>query len=633
MVKSVLIVPIIVWPGCRDGYVAPKESLFACVAWILLLTWLWRHMADGDLGAGWRRLRRRPVALPLAAYVLTSVASLGLGSVEYVPLRACVLGAASLVFLFILLERLEDNEALAGWIAGAYLLAMTIAAGIVLWQDRHPDAAALEGMRASLTGARPDWRFGLVGTAGNPNFAASGFIIALPLALMGGVLAVRRRWVFVIVSLVVAAALLATFSTAGMAGAALAVVALGFWLRRARVPYTRVLPAALGLLAVVAFYLAPNPANARGESYLSAAMRSPLWKHGYQPRLFIWRTSAFMIVEHPICGVGYGGYFPEHQKYQGLHYRLRGTPHELPRVGLVDYAHSVPIQRAAETGLLGLVALTWVVLVVGRRWAATWRADEIKRVSGGRAGTRRPLDTRPEVTTRCNAGNASGRYSRTRFFSFRDYFLEGGSSWLRAGAGCGLLAAGVQALPDSPFYTLVGRMGMLVCAALVLYEPERAPRRFAPQAWSFGLRAALLLVWIAAGIVGTYRLAYPILAERAAARLDYAAAVRYARQEPFFRYGYAGVLAARGQWARARGELQYAYRLLPDAEFAAAWERASLAMGDTGGAIAARRAMLAVNPCYGPWYLPLAELLEASGDLSGAGEARRLAHRFTLPSP
>ncbi len=582
LVLAALAVPIVVLPDCRDGYVVPKEALFEMLAWTTLLSWAWSHLLDRDWRPALRRMRRRPIALPLAACVVTSALSLALGSVEYVPVRACLLGAASIVFFLILLERLEASPHLGPWIAGAYVAATVVCAAIVIHQDWHPDPATLASMQASLTGAKPDWRFALIGTAGNPNFCASGFIVALPLAVCGSILARRGRILWRLSATLIACALLSTFSAAGMAGAALALVVLTACLLVSRVQLRRLAMIAVVLLMALSFYLLPNPLNARGESYLSAAMKSPLWAHGYQPRLFIWRTSALMIEAHPLFGVGFGGYFPEHQKFQGLHYRLRGTPHELPRVGLVDYAHSVPVQRAAETGLLGLLALAWMVVVVA---CAFVRA------------CREPAD------------------------------------WLRLGAGLALLAAAVQSLPDSPLYTLFGRMGILVSAALLLYRPSPVAAPVVPARLSPVVRVPLLALLIVLGGLGAYRLAYPILAEHAIAALDYASAVRYGPQDFLARHGYANLLAARGQYARAREQLVVAYRLLPDADTAYARERLSLAMGDLPGAIAARRDMLAVNPCYGPWYESLADLLQRAGAAPAAEEARRAARRFALPSP
>lgn len=578
---TVFAVPLFVFPAGLDRYVIPKEALFSILAWFSALAWTWHYFERAELGAALRRLLRHPVSLPLALFVLTSALSLVFGSVEYIPARGVTLGAASVVFFLILLDRLSARPGLCLPLLCAYLASVTLTALLALRQDWRPDPAALASMRASLSGAPPDWRFAVIGTAGNPNFAASGFILALPFAVCGSIFTLRAwgRGLFLLTALLLCAALLSTFSTAGMIATLVAVATLGAWLAARRVPGRAWLPALLVVVGVVGFHLAPNPLNARGRSYLAAATESPLWKHGYRPRLFIWKTTGLMMREHLFLGVGYGGYFPEHQKYQGLHYRRRGTPHELPRVGLVDYAHCVPLQRAAETGVAGLLALLWLGALGAR---AAWVA--------ARAG--------------------------------------GSGNWLQVAAGLGLLAGSVQALPDSPLYTCVGRVGILLLAAMLLAGGRTGAETGAPARRAPAARIAMFSALLALGAGGGARLAYPLLAQRALVGGNFAEAVHYDPQNALARQAYGNLLASRGVLPRAREELKLAYRYLPDTTAAELWERVSLAMGDVEDAVAARRAMLAVNPCYGPWYLPLASLLERQGDLTGAEEARALARRF-----
>lgn len=129
------------------------------------------------------------------------------------------------------------------------------------------------------------------------------------------------------------------------------------------------IPAALtGLFLVWGFLMLPWGIPNHPEGLVSEALASPRWKGGFGARRFIWTTTALMIKDHPIRGIGWGRYYTVHALYQGELYRQRNLPHDRPTVGLVPQAHSDPLQVVAESGIAGGVAFFWLVGAVLRLW-------------------------------------------------------------------------------------------------------------------------------------------------------------------------------------------------------------------------------------------------------------------------
>jgi len=129
----------------------------------------------------------------------------------------------------------------------------------------------------------------------------------------------------------------------------------------------------VGITIVIGgFYLLDVPWNNAGRSLVREAMDSARWRTGHEARRFIWKTTALMVRDHPILGVGFGNYFRVHQIYQGELYLERGLPHDRPQVSLVPQVHNEYYQHLAETGVVGFVALAWLIAagvgVMARRW-------------------------------------------------------------------------------------------------------------------------------------------------------------------------------------------------------------------------------------------------------------------------
>jgi O-antigen ligase len=84
-------------------------------------------------------------------------------------------------------------------------------------------------------------------------------------------------------------------------------------------------------------------------------------------RLWIWDTALNMVAAHPFTGVGVGAFQAVYDQYSTM-------PDDVFRGSLVYHAHQLYVGIAAETGLIGLLALC-VVVGLAVRWYAMAMPD------------------------------------------------------------------------------------------------------------------------------------------------------------------------------------------------------------------------------------------------------------------
>ena len=94
-------------------------------------------------------------------------------------------------------------------------------------------------------------------------------------------------------------------------------------------------------------------------------------------RLLVWRVTAGMVADDPLCGQGWGGFQAEYMHYQADYFLARGDGSAFAAVaGNVFYAFNEYLKILAEGGILGLaffLALLWQM----------WRARRAAPLGGG----------------------------------------------------------------------------------------------------------------------------------------------------------------------------------------------------------------------------------------------------------
>jgi O-antigen ligase len=205
------------------------------------------------------------------------------------------------------------------------------------------------------------------------NYFALILVVLVPLATDRLLHATRAkvRWLAAAILLLVIAAIVSTYSRGGIVALVAVSLPMLVWVPRRRLGRTVLLVSVPVLL--VGFFLLPSDylqrlsalgqiaGAARGELPADSALRG---------RLSEVSSAALMFRDHPILGVGYGNFeihYPRYAQTLGLDARREERQ-----------AHSLYLEVAAETGLIGLGAFGLLLVAA---FAGPWRARS--QIAGG----------------------------------------------------------------------------------------------------------------------------------------------------------------------------------------------------------------------------------------------------------
>lgn len=373
VVSAAVALPLVVSPATADSYVLPKLVAGRLVVIALLL-------AIGVAALRGRlRLRRTPLDIPLAIFVLSALVS----TVVAVNRNLAMFGSYGRYegFLTILLYTLLfwlavqslDGPKDATLVLRALLGAAFVVAMLTILQ-------VATGSLNSPGQAETGFSFGGVlrgyGTFGNPN-ALGAFLAALLPVAVWEVLAARSlssRWLAANLVIVLTLGLVVTFSRSSWLGAVIGVMAVLFVATPPRMRWvTLVAPAAVLLVIAGQSRLghqtaAPNVVQAAGGRLNT--LDAPLAASSSQFRLHVWMDSLSLIASRPIVGYGPDTFGLVYPKFQ--------TGNWAPGA-IIDRPHSEPLGIAASQGLLGLAAAVSIAVVAVR---AFWkRRRELQSVA------------------------------------------------------------------------------------------------------------------------------------------------------------------------------------------------------------------------------------------------------------
>jgi O-antigen ligase len=331
-----LALPTVFLPGAVDSFILPRASLViagACLGVGLAL------LTSAATGLG---TLRRPMVAAATATILAFVFSVSLplsfaGSYtryESFPIRLSYLGLlASAVWLL-------RNDRSRTWVVRAFVLGTSVACLEAIVQGGYL-AAWVHQPWANPAGFRPD------GNLGNANLLGALIAMALPLAVAGAFRGGRWAAAWSVGAALMAGGLIVSTSRSGGLGALAGCLALAVFALKSR----RAAAAAAASIAVIG-------------GALFAIVESPLRLLNNDPgpiRLELWPDAIRMVAARPLTGWG--------QDATGLVFGRFLSADWLPGI-TIDRAHSGPLDVAATQGLLGLVAIGWVLLVFFR---GTWR--------------------------------------------------------------------------------------------------------------------------------------------------------------------------------------------------------------------------------------------------------------------
>ena len=315
-------------------------------AGLLVVAWLGRRRTDAGVRAAGAALRPAAVALGLLLVWMTlSIVWAADPSEAWREDKTWYLAAAAFVVIATTMTSPRHVRLLAvAFVLGALLSILVGLTG--------------KGISTTANAIELAARQRFSGGAGDPNYLAAGLVAAI--ALAGGLLPSARRPVAKLALgaaiAAMAAALAATESRGGLIAVGVAILTAIVIARGHRLQATAF--AVFAIAAAGTYFLATPSALDRVTSFdAGGAGRTELWT-------VAWRESG----DHPVLGVGLGGFPVEAKKYV----REPGT---LTFVSAIaeqpTVTHNVYLQQLAETGIVGLALL---LAVFGACVAAAARA-------------------------------------------------------------------------------------------------------------------------------------------------------------------------------------------------------------------------------------------------------------------
>jgi O-antigen ligase len=315
-------------------------------------------------------LRRTPFLLPAGLFLLAATVSTLLAADHAEAFRTWRWVVVEPVLLFGLLLLLESTD--QAWITGFVTL---VAAGLAV-------AAIAVGQfatRRDLSSSPGSSLLRAKALYGSPDNLGLFFDRVVPIWFAVLVLVrMRRSWraAWLAVGGLLCLALLFTFSR----GAWLAIVVACLALAAIRARGRWIVAAAVLVGAAVLVYRGPQTIDALRSGHSNTVQR----------RFYLWQSSARMIRDHPIVGIGPDNflhyYAPRHQLYLQCN---PGLGYMDPRASVepcLSHPHDEVLDLWLSTGILGLAAFVWLQVVFWRNAIAAFRTLGAQSDSGSGRG-------------------------------------------------------------------------------------------------------------------------------------------------------------------------------------------------------------------------------------------------------
>lgn len=359
-IALLVLVPLAVLPALRDPFRLPKLALAEVLMSVCLLTAAIAFARRGAWSRG-RRFVSSPALVALAPFWLVAVLSAAAGRHWAHSWQALVALTLAIAVLCVWSLSSHDLRRVLGWtVPPAVLLA---ALAVLQYSGWFEPFAVLDD---SGNGA-------VTSLAGNVGDLAGYLLLPLLVALSNGERALSEGrkghafWWLLGVALLLLVVIQVRVRTVLVALGVVLPVYGWHWLSsrwgvlrrggalRRWLPLTAIVLLSGGLL-LASLARDGKPLNrARLNNLLSG-------------RLDGWQVAAHLFRQHPLLGVGIGGYAAEFNRTK-LELLGQGAQFYRPHRGLSTFAnaHNDLLEVAAEQGVLGLLALAWCVGVVLRQ--------------------------------------------------------------------------------------------------------------------------------------------------------------------------------------------------------------------------------------------------------------------------
>lgn len=350
--------PLWVDPKSYRAFRAPKEWLGVVMACPVVGLWLILELERRRSG-----IKRKVdkvgtwVLLTAGAFLVWNGLSIFYGKQLSLGAEAFLHLGARTVAALILMRTLTRTRSL-GFLLSAILLSATVSAGYSIIQYYGLDPF-FEPVKSYYTG-----RWLASGFIGQPTLfgAYLGMVIPVAVALFIRSSGMVARAGFLLVTIIMLVALLATHTRAVLLGLVFASAPFIILLRRAQVLIGRRKPilvtiSAATLLVIVPFIIA-NPSLTERFGLMSRFKTDSVGA-----RLFYWRVIAEMVRDRPVQGFGLGTFKYYYYDYQ-CQVLDQGTSLRAYTRQLVFHAHNEYLQALVETGIIGFGLLVGLMVTV-----------------------------------------------------------------------------------------------------------------------------------------------------------------------------------------------------------------------------------------------------------------------------
>jgi O-antigen ligase len=350
-----LLIPLVMSLSGEDAFRFPKELALRAevILVIVVLALVWGF---GSLGLPRLDFRQKWLALTALICGWTIVCTFtSTNPLVSVPATVRVLEYAFLFVITVLVLRARP-----GWFAGIIVLPAIVNGIIYILQE-------LEIWSPFDTSSAAEKHIGRTALVGNPNDVGGYFIVPALVAMALALSSRRFRLAWGGVAAFILAATFMTHTVAAIGALAVAIfVMIALWLRSW--PKTMAVFLAVVIAGAIPFTVY-KPLRDR-----ALLMRDALKRRDYETfsaaRTLPFLTAAEMIRDHPLLGVGPGGFgfsfFDYKLRLQERHRQLFEHTTEMN----YGEAHNDHLQVAAETGLPGYALF---LIALGLLASATWR--------------------------------------------------------------------------------------------------------------------------------------------------------------------------------------------------------------------------------------------------------------------
>ena len=323
----VFLLPLVVFPGLSRPFSTPK--IFLLEAFVVIT-----GIYAVSLGLFSRPILPSGFLFSMLIWAFALIVSAAFG--EFVSQQAFWLSLFSMGW-FLLVVALRPN---AVYMAAAISMACAAVAVIVLLQYSGLDPFGLLGWTLNQQGGSPRMR--IVGTLGNPNFAAALLVSGMPIALALGNI-YKRQGVFYIIIALEALAVLATGSKAGVIAGLTALLWLSGLIR---LEHRRWIAAGAAAIIIMSVFMPSR-------SLLTTI----------EGRFYIWRVTASHLLERPFFGFGPGSFAPKYIEWETLYWQNgHGNDNERKFAQLQAHAHNDYLETLVDNGIAGLLGFVSLLL-------------------------------------------------------------------------------------------------------------------------------------------------------------------------------------------------------------------------------------------------------------------------------